>query len=174
VNTKNSKTKRDSPVDGDVAIFSHMYLKSMSAEQLYDSLIVSTGAHKSGSGSWEKAQATRQRWMQQFVQAFGTDENDELTTFDGTIPQALMMMNGELMKNAIGDNKGTLLHDVLNDKAKPVDKVKELYLATLSRPPSGREIKTAERILQGAASPLEAFQDLYWALLNSNEFILNH
>jgi hypothetical protein len=49
-----------------------------------------------------------------------------------------------------------------------------LYLATLSRPPSSREIKVAQRILQGASSPLEAFQDLYWALLNSNEFIMNH
>jgi len=74
VNPKNPKTKQDNPSGGDVAIFSHMYLKSMSAEQLYDSLIVATGAHKSGSGSWEKAEGTRQRWMQQFVQAFGTDE----------------------------------------------------------------------------------------------------
>ena len=112
--------------------------------------------------------------MQQFVQAFGTDENDESTTFDGTIPQALMMMNGELIQNALSDAKGTLLYDVLNDKTKPTEKVKQLYLATLSRPPSAREIKTADKILAGAATPLEAYQDLYWALLNSNEFIMNH
>jgi hypothetical protein len=174
VNAKNPKTKQDNPAAGDVAIFSHMYLKAMSAEQLYDSLIVATGAHKSGSGSWEKAESTRQRWMQQFVQAFGTDENDESTSFDGTIPQALMMMNGELMQNALSDAKGTLLYDVLNDRSKPTEKVRHLYLATLSRPPSGREVKVADRILQGASSPLEAFQDLYWALLNSNEFIMNH
>jgi hypothetical protein len=173
-NLKNPKAKQDSPASGDVAIFSRMYLKSMSAEQLYDSLIVATGAHKSGSGSWEKAETTRQRWMQQFVQAFGTDENDESTTFDGTIPQALMMMNGELMQNALSDAKGTLLYDVLNDKSKPTEKVKQLYLATLSRAPSAREIKTADKILAGAATPLEAYQDLYWALLNSNEFIMNH
>ncbi|HEY3963868.1 MAG TPA: DUF1549 domain-containing protein [Planctomycetaceae bacterium] len=174
VNPKNPKTKQDNPAGGDVAIFSHMYLKSMSAEQLYDSLIVATGAHKSGSGSWEKAEANRQRWMQQFVQAFGTDENDESTSFDGTIPQALMMMNGELMKGALSDAKGTTLYDVLNEKGNPTEKARHLYLATLSRPPSSREIKVAQRILQGASSPLEAFQDLYWALLNSNEFIMNH
>jgi len=56
VNPKNLKSKQDNPAAGDVAIFTHVYLKSMSAEQLYDSLIVATGAHKSGSGSWEKAE----------------------------------------------------------------------------------------------------------------------
>jgi hypothetical protein len=174
INAKNSKAKQDNPSGGDVAVFSHMYLKSMTAEQLYDSLIIATNAHKSGSGSWEKAEETRQKWMQQFVQAFGTDENDESTSFDGTIPQALMMMNGELIQNALSDAKGTLLYDVLNTKGHPTEKVKQLYMATLSRTPSSREIKTADRILKGAATPVEAFQDLYWALLNSNEFIMNH
>jgi len=174
VNLKNPKTKQDNPAGGDVPVFSHVYLKSMTAEQLYDSLIVATNAHKSGSGSWEKAEGTRQRWMQQFVQAFGTDENDESTSFDGTIPQALMMMNGELVQSALSDAKGTLLYDVLNEKGNPTEKVKHLYLATLSRAPSPREIKTANGILKGASSPVEAFQDLYWALMNSNEFIMNH
>jgi hypothetical protein len=174
LNPKNPKTKQDNPAAGDMPLFSHLYLKSMSAEQLYDSLIIATNAHKSGSGSWEKAEETRQRWMQQFVQAFGTDENDEATTFDGTIPQALMMMNGDLMRNAIKDAKGTLLYDVLNDKGAAPDKVKRLYLATLSRAPSAREIKKAESIMYNATSPQEAFEDLYWALLNSNEFIINH
>ncbi len=173
-NLKNPKTKQDNPAAGDMPLFSHLYLKSMTAEQLYDSLIVATNAHKSGSGSWEKAEETRQKWMQQFVQAFGTDENDESTTFDGTIPQALMMMNGELVQNALSDAKGTLLYDVLNDKGNPVDKVKRLYMATLSRAPSAHEVQTANRIMKNATSSLEAFQDLYWALLNSNEFIINH
>jgi len=173
-NPKNPKTKQDNPAAGDMPLFSHLYLKSMSAEQLYDSLIVATNAHKSGSGSWEKAEGTRQKWMQQFVRAFGTDENDESTTFDGTIPQALMMMNGELIQSALSDAKGTLLYDVLNDKGSPVDKVKRLYMATLSRAPSSHEVQTANRIMKNATSSLEAFQDLYWALLNSNEFIINH
>jgi hypothetical protein len=174
LNPKNPRTKQDNPAAGDVPLFSHLYLKSMTAEQLYDSLIVATNAHKSGTGSWEKAEETRQRWMQQFIQTFGTDENDESTSFDGTIPQALMMMNGDLIRNALSDAKGTLLYDVLNDKGGPTEKIKQLYQATLSRAPSPREIKTAERVMQHATTPLEAFQDLYWALLNSNEFIMNH
>src|SRR5579872_486683 len=48
MNPKNPKTKQDNPAGGDVAMFSHVYLKSMTAEQLYDSLIIATNAHKSG------------------------------------------------------------------------------------------------------------------------------
>src|SRR5260370_25043692 len=108
----------------------------MPVEHLYDSLNLATNAHKSGTGSWEKAEDTRQKWLQQFVQAFGTDENDEATSFDGTIPPALMMMNAELMQSALKETKGTLLYDLLNDKRGPPDKVKPLYLATRSRSPA--------------------------------------
>lgn len=169
----NPKNLNDNPSAGETPLFSHMYVKSMTGEQLYDSLIIATNAHKAGN-SWEDAERDRQRWMQQFVTAFGTDENDETTSFDGTIPQALMMMNGELIQRALNGKKGSVLSDVLSDKGSAADKVKTLYLATLSRTPSAKEIAAANRILKSAKSPLEAYQDLYWALLNSNEFIFVH
>jgi len=28
--------------------------------------------------------------------------------------------------------------------------------------------------MKGSRDPISAYQDLYWALLNSNEFIVNH
>lgn len=147
----------------------------MSVEQLYDSLIIATNAHKSGQSSWDDAEKKRQQWMQQFVLAFGTDENDEATTFDGTIPQALMMMNGELVQSALSANKGSLLGDVLADtKAKEPERVKRLYHATLGRNPTPRELAAAKKLIAGSANPGEGYQDLYWALLNSNEFIFNH
>jgi hypothetical protein len=166
--------EKDNPTNGEMPLFSHMYLKSMTAEQLYDSLIIATNAHKSGSGNWEKAEAKRQQWMQQFVKTFGTDENDESSSFDGTIPQALMMMNGELIHDALSGAKGSVLAEVMHEKGNPAEKIKQLYLTTLSRPPSGREIQTANRVMRSAKTPAEAYQDLFWALLNSNEFILNH
>jgi hypothetical protein len=166
--------EEDNPANGKMPLFSHMYLKSMTAEQLYDSLIIATNAHKSGSGNWEKAEAKRQEWMQQFVKTFGTDENDESSSFDGTIPQALMMMNGELIHDALSGAKGSVLAEVMHEKGSPAEKIKQLYLTALSRPPSSREIQTANRVMKFARAPAEAYQDLFWALLNSNEFILNH
>jgi len=168
------KNEIDNPANGERPKFTHMYVKSMSAEQLYDSLIVATKAHKSGRSNWEQAEQQRRMWMQQFVIAFGTDENDESTTFNGTIPQALMMMNGELVQNAISPSKGSYLNTVLADKSNEAAKLKELYMSTLSRNPTSKELAAAKSLIKRAKTPIEGYQDLYWALLNSNEFIFNH
>lgn len=164
----------DNPAAGEIPLFSHMYVKSMEAEQLYDSLIVATNAHRSGRSSWDQAEQQRQRWLQQFVIAFGTDEGDETTTFNGTIPQALMMMNGELVRNAVSADKGGYLREALESETKDTARIQNLYLATLSRYPNSREISTAKRVMAGSRDPLAAYQDLFWALLNSNEFIFVH
>ena len=104
----------DNPSAGEMPLFSHMYIKSMQAEQLYDSLISATNAHKSGKGGWEAQESQRRRWMQQFVAAFDTDENDEATTFNGTIPQALMMMNSELIEKAVNAERGSFLFETFS------------------------------------------------------------
>ena len=168
------KNEIDNPANGERPKFTHMYVKSLSAEQLYDSLIIATNAHKSGRSNWEQAEQQRRMWMQQFVLAFGTDENDESTTFNGTIPQALMMMNGELVQNAISPNKGSYLNTVLADKGNEQAKLRELYMSALSRQPTGKEIAAAKTLIKRAKTPIEGYQDLFWALLNSNEFIFNH
>jgi hypothetical protein len=164
----------DNPAAGEIPLFSHLYVKSMEAEQLYDSLIVATNAHRSGRSSWDQAEQQRQRWLQQFVIAFGTDEGDETTTFNGTIPQALMMMNGELVGNAVSADKGGYLREALSGDKKDSDRIRKLYLATLSRNPNSREVSTATRLLKASPDQLAAYQDLFWALLNSNEFIFVH
>lgn len=168
------KNEIDNPSAGEPPLFSHMYVKSLEAEQLFDSLIIATGAHQSGRSSWEDAEQQRQQWLRQFVIAFGTDEGDEATTFNGTIPQALMMMNGELIQNAVAVEKGGWLREVLTGSGSDAQKVRTLFLATLSRQPSRREFAAANKLIRGNRDKLAAWQDLYWALLNSNEFIFNH
>ena len=47
---------------------------------------------QSDNFSYHSEAAGRQdRWLSQFVTAFGTDEGDSSTTFNGTIPQILML-----------------------------------------------------------------------------------
>lgn len=166
----------DDPGAGEVPLFSHMYVKSMQAEQLYDSLIVASNAHKSGRGGWEAQEQQRRRWMQQFVVAFDTDENDEATTFNGTIPQALMMMNSELIDKAVSVDRGSFLFETFSKPGSESNKMQDLYLAALGRRPTRSEANTAQRMIRsyGAQYKGKAYQDLFWALLNSNEFIFNH
>src|SRR5207302_11058803 len=79
----------------DETLFSHMALKPMTPEQLFDSLLTATRAHKAGGD--DVSGKRRDEWLRQFVFAFANDEGDEGASFQGTIPQALMMMHGDLM-----------------------------------------------------------------------------
>jgi hypothetical protein len=161
----------------DETLFSHMLCKPMTPEQLFDSLLVATAAHKAGGNS--DLERRRNRWLDQFVFAFGNDEGDE-GTFQGTIPQALMMMNGELMARATGGEPGSFLARLrdaaLNRRQGPPETymVNMIYLAALARYPSNAELRRAQAFLSSSPDTLGVMSDLFWALLNSNEFILNH
>jgi len=86
------------------------------------------------------------------------------------------MMNGQLVKTAISGDKGSYLASVLSDPAykKEPDRIRALYLASLGRTPSSSELKSMQGMMSKYPDKLSAYQDLYWALLNSNEFIVNH
>lgn len=173
--TLNAGNAKDDPSLGARPAFSHFYLRQMEAEQLYDSLIVATQAHKT-KGSFEEQEKTKRAWLAQFATAFGNDEGDESTTFNGTIPQTLMMMNGELINQATSAAPGGFLHTVAaNGKWSNPTKIKYLYLASLSRMPDSREAGVANQLLMlRKGNVTEALQDIWWVLLNCNEFILIH
>jgi hypothetical protein len=172
----------DDPLLGEPPKFSHFYLRQMRAEELYESLLVATQAHQT-RGSFDEQQRAKARWLSQFVQAFGNDEGEETTTFNGTIPQALVMFNGELIRNATNANRGSFLWNVAQSDMTALAKIEHLYLAALARRPTRDEISIANKLLAARARDdrrrpetawVAALQDVWWAVLNSNEFILNH
>ena len=127
--------ERDNPVAGEMPLFSRMYLKQFNAEQLYDSLLIATAADQANRNSVQ-AEQQRATWLQQFVQTFGTDENDESSTFNGTIPQSLMLMNGQLMNSALNGGNGSFLRRVvlsstgrLTEKSAPIKTARQAALA---------------------------------------------
>ncbi len=167
----NASNQLDDPQLGQPPRFSHFYLRQMTAEQLYESLLVLTGG-ADRELSYEEQEARRNRWLRQFTTTFGNDEGRESTTFNGTIPQILMMFNGEMTRNATQANAGILVSAAAMNGS---DGVKSLFLAGLSRPPTREEIRIAQTLLQARnGNRLEALQDLWWVILNSNEFIFVH
>jgi uncharacterized protein YeaC (DUF1315 family) len=170
----NGTNKKDDPSLGEKPMFSHFYLRQMRAEELYQSLLTATEAHKTVSA--EEQEKQKREWLGQFVIAFGTDDNEETTTFNGTIPQTLMMMNGELVKKATSVDKGSFLQRVAaNPKLNGKTKIDYLYMAALGRKPSNTERSLADQLASlRKGDAVAALQDVWWAVLNSNEFILNH
>ncbi|MFN9367435.1 MAG: DUF1549 and DUF1553 domain-containing protein [Planctomycetia bacterium] len=164
----------DDPALGEKPRFSRFYLRQMQAEQLYESLLTATQADRT-AGSAEEAAKKKDQWLSQFVIAFGTDEGDDATTFDGSIPQVLMMFNGDLIKQATVTGKGGFLDAVSASQKAAKAKVEMLYLAALARKPVKKELAVAAELVKAReGSVTGALQDVWWALLNSNEFIINH
>ncbi|MCA9706246.1 MAG: DUF1549 domain-containing protein [Myxococcales bacterium] len=119
------------------------------------------------------------RFVQQrdFVRRYGDAGEDELEPDTGTIPQRLLMLNGELVQQRTRDdlvaNAATRIAVLASGDAQAVEVA---YLAVLTRLPTPPEAEHFERRLAGLAGRerRDAVADLCWALLNSTEFAWNH
>ncbi len=164
-------------------LFSRMVLKSMSPEQLFDSLVTATKAEV-GENKEAKKKA-KETWLETLIGNFGDDEGNEVN-FNGTVVQALLMMNGGDINEAIDrPDKGTVALAMKKHGNRPAAVIKELFLATLNRDPTPKEVATViaqfrfspsryKLQVGDMAKPERKYQDLLWALVNSNEFLLNH
>jgi hypothetical protein len=155
-------------------VVSRMLLKALSPEQLFESLSVATGADN-GTSTQEKRKK-REEWMKKLTVNFGDDEGNEIT-FNSTLLQALMMMNGKELGDAIRNkDKGTVAEAMRKGKGSAPRVIDELFLAALNRHPQGYELGkiTAAGAKTRDTASFYFFSDVFWALLNSNEFILNH
>jgi hypothetical protein len=155
--------------------FSRMLLKTMSPEQLFESLMVATQAE--AAETKEAKKKLREQWLKKLIVNFGDDEGNEVT-FNGTVVQALILMNGKEINTAITNHKKGPVAAVLSKKgATPKMVMDSVFLAVLNRAPTGTEFTDISRKLKlrvGDRDPYAPWQDLEWALINSNEFILNH
>jgi hypothetical protein len=171
----------DEPDLGNPPLFSRMYVRPMSAEQLFDSLLTATQADQAGARYWDEVEQRRRTWLEQFYTALDNDENSEEDSFEGSLSQALVMMNGDLIRQATDPKPGTVLQQVLAEPGSDEEKIRLLSLAALSREPAPAELSSLRTLVRrqvqsrGRDVPVqvavqETFRDLMWAYLNSSEF----
>jgi hypothetical protein len=115
--------------------------------------------------------------QQDFIKRYGDPGEDEFISRGGTIPQRLLMMNGQLMRERTEDNivfnAATRIAALANDSPAALETT---YRAVLGRAPTAEE---QDYFLQkwrenSDWQPKQAVEDLYWVLLNSTEFSWNH
>ncbi len=164
----------DAPEAGSAPLFSHYYTRQLQVEEVYNSLLIAADLRKKSSNQSELAKA-RIDWLAQFNRPMGTDDSEEETHFNGAMRQSLIMMNGDLMRKAVSSGEGSLLKHLQLSNLKPDEKVEHLFLAALSRQPNKRELEAVKQLsAQHRDHPAAVLEDIWWALLNSNEFILDH
>ncbi len=89
-----------------------------------------------------------------------------------TLSQALHLLNGEAtnVKIAQGNMTGVWLKEGLT----PAQIVERMYIRCLSRKPTEEEVSALTPLFAESKSPKQPLDDIFWALLNSREFVFNH
>lgn len=111
-----------------------------------------------------------------FVSRYGDTGEDEFNAGCGTIPQRLLMMNGELVQEKTKDSLFNAAKRI--GSLAPTDRaaVEVAYLTVLTRRPTLEESAHFDARLAGTRGDerSQRMTDLFWALLNATEFSWNH
>jgi hypothetical protein len=166
----------------DRKFFSHYYPRRLSAETLADALAQATGIPSRYDGyavGLRALQLPDSKVDSYLLDTFGRPERVTPCACERsgevTMPQVLHLMNGDDLNARIADGAGRV-HSLCTSKITNREVVDQLFLATLSRPPTDEQWHTVESSL-AKAGPDEreaVFCDLLWALTNSKEFLFNH
>ncbi len=194
--------------------FARMPLKAMSPETLFDALAYATQSEAVTSKDPVRRRQLRDAWLGKLVRNFGDDEGNEMT-FNGTIVQALLMMNGKELNDEVKRKDTGVVAETMKKHARKRGEaffhavVDDLFLTALNRhatrvemttlldimkkggvmksdkpdeptkgpyPPKGKGPNPPPMVGVGGSYLFDTtyYQDVFWALLNTNEFILNH
>ena len=165
---------------GDAENFSHAIPRRLSSEQLADAVTMAAGAKPNFPEVPEDTSASQlpdpHVGKDGFLDLFGRPNRESACECerrtDFSLPQALNLVNGTTISDAVADPKGRVAKLVLAGKADQAI-IEDLYLATLSRFPTKQEADNGIKYLAGGARATRA-QDLLWALLNSKGFLYSY
>ena len=180
-------------------LWSRFRATPLGPNEMLDALIDATGVDDAlrRLGRFDvEAITERLRTLYGFV--FDVDEESDRPSYEGTITQALVQLNGRLVAGGSTALPGTAVARVARSDMTDAQKVEALYLRTMSREPTADELASWTRYLanppplaDAPAKPprgpgpfprlresrdpkVAAVEDLMWTLLNSSEFALNH
>jgi hypothetical protein len=159
--------------------FSHSTLRRIRAEILLDIISQVTHTKDKFAGLPLGARAVQiadGNTATYFLTTFGRATRETVCScevkMEPNLGQALHLMNGENVHAKVKD--GAVVQQLLDEGKTPQQIVTELYLRCLSRPPTAEETKAIDEQLASATDPRAAVEDVFWALLNSREFLFNH
>jgi hypothetical protein len=166
------------PGHKDASLFARMSVRGLSPEQLTASVIRATGYREGHRPAPRKVVrgVVGPTALEEFQAHFADWRNraDSQTT-----PlQALQAMNGRFIAEVVRLDRGEAITVVADARGlDAAGRVEQLFLATLSRRPRAEERDRFTRYVRSGGprqDPRAALADIFWALLNSAEFMLNH
>ncbi|MDB5308923.1 MAG: hypothetical protein JWO38_3125 [Gemmataceae bacterium] len=163
----------------DSRFYSHYYARRLPAEVMLDAICDATGVPERFDGyplGVRAAQVPDPGTASYFLRTFGRSERVTACACersgDVSLPQVLHLISGEVTTGKVGNPGGWLAKTLATEKDD--DKLLDgLFLRTLARSPTAAERTKVKDLLKGTPRD-ELFRDLFWALLNSKDFLFNH
>lgn len=183
LNSRAYQRATDSPDTrlGDSRNFAHAKLRRLRAETILDALCQITGAPEKFKGLPIGSRATQIADGQTgnyFLRTFGRAPRETVCSCEvsdaPSLSQALHLLNGDTIQNKI--RKGEVVKRLLEEGRTPSEVISALYRAALSRPPSEPELTALVAQVEAVEEKQrrDALEDVFWALLNSREFLFQH
>ena len=161
--------------------FSHAIPRRLSAEELMDGLTLATGVRPVFPDVPPETRAEQlpdpHVGKDGFLDLFGRPSRESACECerrsDLSLPQALNLVNGKTISDAVSDGNGRVAKAILAGRSDK-DLIEEHYLSSFSRPPTQSEVETGIKYLTaGNTGRAARAQDLLWALVNSKGFLYN-
>lgn len=171
-------TRTNPSNEDDLRNFARAQLRRMRAEVLLDVISQVTQTKNKFQGLPLGARALQiadGRFSNYFLTTFGRATRETVCScevvMEPNMSQALHLLNGDVTNSRI--NQGKVVQTMLKDGKSPALIIDDLYLRCYSRLP--RENEKANLLASiDSEDPTESLTDIFWALLNSKEFIFNH
>jgi hypothetical protein len=156
--------------------FAAAYPKRLPAEALWQSLVNVLGAmgppvDQRQSLAMLFGRGGRQMPLEMTVLSeFRFDPSAKPDEIEGSIPQALLLMNNRDINRRMQALGIGPVGDLLKQHPRDAEAVRTLYYKALSRKPTDQEVSKSVTYIHKVGKREEAFEDLLWALINSTEF----
>jgi len=111
-----------------------------------------------------------------FLTAFGRPTRETVCAcevrLEPTLSQSLHLLNGSTVEPKIA--QGNLVGRMLQEKKTPAQVIEHLYIRCLARAPKPEEMKNLLAMVDAAKDKKQSLDDVFWAVMNSREFMFNH
>ena len=162
------------PPPDPTASFARAAVRRLTPEELFRSLIIATGVDRLEQLDADKVQKRIDRALKEYLFMFADDEGAEVNTFNGNIPQALLLFNGELTNQGAKQRPGSNLARILTASNDLATRLRQIFLTTYTRLPTDAEQVRLLPALDKGPGSRAAYEDLFFALLTSTEMLTNH